>query len=262
MAGDRAERTLHHCTPVSERNGRESAGTTVRSVLLTVTAQFGDPEVLSSRVYRPETYHPYPPGVLLFPLDGQRLHVVGADDLATEIRQVLRKGAIPGWSLHEITGATTPIGVLRSLVTARTFGVLEREPFTTIEEVATVPDRALLDLRHVGEKTIEEIRTAIASPEVTQYRQQRPSDAPPAGQVAMNRDDLPHALQLRLAPFLDLLANAGLPAAAESAIIASLATEPVPPADHVVSLLLETAGAHDALAYYLATHGPQTSTWP
>jgi hypothetical protein len=246
---------------MSARDKREPAGTSARSVLLAVTSLFQVPGVCTSRVFVPSDGQPYPPGVLLFALDGQRVHVVGADDLATEIRHVLREGRIPGWSLNEMTGTATPLVALRPLMTPRTFRTLEREPFTTVEEVATLPDHALVDLRHIGEKSVAEIRTAIADPAIAHYSANNPSSTSPS-RPAMLRDELPSTLRLRLAPFLDLLAAATLPASAETAIIAALAAEPVPPADHVVILLLETAGAQDALDYYTATHGPPASTWP
>ncbi|HEV7976094.1 hypothetical protein [Amycolatopsis sp.] len=47
----------------------------------------------------------------------------------------------------------------------------------------------------------------------------------------------------------------GMPDAAVDKIVASLNAEPVPPADPLVALLLETAGGLGMLEHYRTTHG-------
>ncbi|MEX5635838.1 hypothetical protein [Parafrankia sp. FMc2] len=246
---------LVHYTPSNSGLDAE-AGRSALEALSRVVPRLLAPKTHSSRIVAEDVDRL--PGVeaLLFALvDAQEVHVVGGSWLAQQMRDLLRAGKVAGWSLHELPQTRTPVFALFPLLPLTTITAFEKSPFTTVEEVAAVPDDGLRELRRLGTKSIPAIREACAHPAVREFGSSTAAlpdltDAPPFG----DRMHLAH--QIRNQGFLEGLLHGSLPQNAVDAIIRSIEAEPVPPADPLVVLLLETAGATDLLAYYVSTHGP------
>ncbi|MDQ3153599.1 MAG: hypothetical protein M3R63_18435 [Actinomycetota bacterium] len=186
---------------------------------------------------------------LAFRLPGRELHVVGTSKLAETFRTLLREGALPGWTLHEVPAERTLLEVAEPTLGHRVYKLLSREGFSTLEELAAAPDEGLTELRNLGAKALDAIHQAVAT--YTNAPVVRPSEA---DEQARRRDHIDAVLspahQLRNAELLDLLARSSVPMEAVDAILASLGAEPVPPADPMVSLLLATAGEPTLAALY------------
>jgi hypothetical protein len=86
--------------------------------------------------------------------------VVGRNALADRVRAALPAN---GWNISALPMSETPLSTLREAVGERTLSMLRREGFTTVEEVAAVPDSGLLDLRNMGLTTLGTLRMAIAA---------------------------------------------------------------------------------------------------
>jgi hypothetical protein len=77
--------------------------------------------------------------VLLVRRPDRWVHLVGAGELGGHLRQLLR-GGIDGWRLHELPATQTPLTDAEPLVGPRVYAMLARYGFTTLEEIAAVPD--------------------------------------------------------------------------------------------------------------------------
>jgi hypothetical protein len=73
--------------------------------------------------------------------------------LGEHLRQLLR-GGVDGWRLHDLPVTQTPLNDAEPLLGPRVYAMLARYGFTTVEEIAAVPDLGLLDIRHFGPKTV------------------------------------------------------------------------------------------------------------
>ena len=106
-------------------------------------------------------------GVLVFrPWPARSLYVVGQSPLAREFRRLIAAGAVPGWHLHRVPDARTPLDVLagpllRRCGSMRFYNLLERQGFSCVEEVAATPDACLLELRNSGPRLIAAVRAVI-----------------------------------------------------------------------------------------------------
>jgi hypothetical protein len=131
--------------------------------------------------------------------------------------------------------------------------MLARYGFTTLEEIAAVPDLGLLDIRHVGPKSRLVVDAVLAA-----YRL---VDDPAIWAAHERRrhhinSSLSSAHRARNAPLLDLLAICDLEIGAVDTIIESLAAEVVPAADPRVLQLLGAAGQPEVAALYARTRTP------
>ncbi|MEX5709094.1 hypothetical protein AB1484_12485 [Parafrankia sp. FMc6] len=246
---------LVHYTPIGAYEQKD-AGRSALEALSRVVPRLLTPKTYTARIMAADIEKL--PGVeaLLFGLaEAREVHIVGGSWLARQMRDLLRAGRIPGWSLHELPETTTPVFALFPLLPAVTVTALEKCPFTTVEEVAAAPDEGLRELHRLGAKGVAAIRDACAHPAVREFTG-RPAvfpdlaDPPPFG----HRMNLAH--QIRYQGFLEGLLHRSFPQTAVNTIIRAIEAEPIPPADPLVVLLLETAGAMDLLAYYVSTHGP------
>jgi hypothetical protein len=97
--------------------------------------------------------------VSLYRTDGKTVVVVGRNPLADAVR-----GALPvsGWSSHPLPDRVTLLSTVRETLGTRTFSLLRREGFTSIEEVTAIPDPGLLDIRNMGSTTIATLRMIAA----------------------------------------------------------------------------------------------------
>jgi hypothetical protein len=94
------------------------------------------------------------------------MHVVGASQLAFELRRLLTAGAEPGWELHPVPGGRTPVQALaeplrRLSGNSRFFNLLDRSGFAYVEEVAATPDECLTDLGNSGPGLVAAVRKVI-----------------------------------------------------------------------------------------------------
>ena len=90
--------------------------------------------------------------VLLVRRPDRRVHLVAAGELGEHLRQLLR-GWVDGWRLHELPVTQTPLTDAEPLLGPRVYAMLARYGYTTVEEIAAVPDLGLLDIRYFGPKT-------------------------------------------------------------------------------------------------------------
>jgi Sigma-70, region 4 len=95
------------------------------------------------------------------------LHVVGDSPLAGKFRRLLTAGEVPGWDLHPVPAGHTPLhvlgGPLHSLSgSTRFYNLLERNGFTSVEEVAAMPENSWFELRNCGTRFIAAVRQVTA----------------------------------------------------------------------------------------------------
>ncbi len=246
---------LLHYTP-SNSPQPMNAGRSALEALSRVVPRLLTPRTYSTHVVAEDTNRL--PGVeaLLFGLvDARQVHVVGRSWLAHQMRDLLRAGRVAGWKLRELPETKTPVFALFPLLPPTTITALEKCPFTTVEEVAATPDEGFRDLHRLGPKSVAAIRDACAHPSVREFTSP-PVASPDLPDVPLFGDRMRPAHQLRYQEFVTGLLHRSLPQNAVDTIIRSIDGEPLPSADPLVLLLLETAGAADLLAYYVNTHGP------
>jgi hypothetical protein len=102
----------------------------------------------------------------LYRADSKLAVVVGDDDLAGVLRRLF---PCHGWRLRPTPIPGTPLSKLHPALGNRIFNALAREGFTSVEEVAAVPDIALADLRGMGLASITAIRSVIAAASTNSY---------------------------------------------------------------------------------------------
>jgi hypothetical protein len=190
------------------------------------------------------------------------LHVVGMSPMASRLRELVAIGAAPGWALHPVPRGRTPVGRLAEPLlavsgSARFYNLLVREGFATVEEVAATPDDYLLLLRQVGPAMVAAVRQVLGDLGLGSPEDARPA---PAGFIAERLTRITSLLtgpqQERYRDFAGMMARSSLPSGALTAIAESLSGEPVPAADPLVCLLLDTAGEAELAVYYRRTHTP------
>ncbi|WP_326957569.1 hypothetical protein [Amycolatopsis sp. NBC_01286] len=98
---------------------------------------------------------------------GRVLHVVGATEMAEQLRSLYGTGEITGWSLQPMAGTRTPLHTVEQRIrdaaggTGRGYPPLARGGFVHTEEVQATPDAALLGVRNVGPNTLPIIRKVL-----------------------------------------------------------------------------------------------------
>ena len=139
--------------------------------------------------------------VLVFrPWPGRSLIVVGESPLAGEFRRLIASGAVPGWDLHLVPPGRTRLEVLARPLLHRTnsrrfYNVLERHGFTYVDEVTSIPDECLLELRNTGPRLVAAVRAAISELRPQDQMASR-SDADPA----YGRGRVPTGIPAALSP--------------------------------------------------------------
>ena len=176
------------------------------------------------------------------------LHVVGMSPMAWRLRELVAAGAAPGWALHPVPPGRTPLDRLAEPLlavsgAARFYNLLLRGGFATAEEVAATPDADLLLLRQVGPAMVAAVRQVLGDLGLGSPEDARPA---PAGFMAERLTRITSLLagpqRERYRDFAGMMARSSLPPGALTAIAESLSAEPVPAADPLVCLLLDTAG--------------------
>ncbi|WP_410597837.1 hypothetical protein [Amycolatopsis sp. lyj-23] len=195
------------------------------------------------------------------------LHVVGATEMAEQLRSLYGSGEITGWTLQPMAATRTPLHTVEQRIreaaggTGRGYTPLARGGFVHTEEVQATPDAALLGVRNVGLSTLPIIREVLSytGPAVDEA-----AELPPAARERLFAPErqaeldevFTAATRARYRRLVDGLAASSIPAAALRKIGESLNAEALPPADSLVELLLETAGLDGLLQLYRDTHGP------
>jgi RNA polymerase alpha subunit len=191
---------------------------------------------------------------LVFRRPGRVVHVIGTSKLAECFRELLRDG-VDSWTLHPMPATRTPLEVAEPTLGHRTYKLLAREGFTTLEDLVAIPDEALMKLRNLGPKSLDAIHQAVAA--YSEATLVHPSEA---DIHAKRREHIDTALspahRVRNTQLLELLARSSVPLEAVDAILDSLEAEPVPPADPMVTLLLRTAREPELAALYERAHQP------
>lgn len=191
---------------------------------------------------------------LVFRRPGRVAHVVGTSKLAECFRELLRAG-VAGWTLHPTPATRTPLEVAEPMLGHRAYKLLTREGITALEDLAAVPDEALLKLRNLGPKSLDVIHQAVAA--YSEATVAHPSEADTHAERQAHIDAaLSPAHRVRNAQLVELLVRSSVPLEALDAILASLEAEPLPPVDPMVTLLLRTAREPELAALYERTHQP------
>jgi hypothetical protein len=194
------------------------------------------------------------------------LHVVGASEMAEQLRSLYGSGEITGWTLQPMAETRRLLHTARQRIldagggTGRGYTPLARWPFIHTEEVEACPDAALRGVRNVGPAALAIIRKVLpyTGPDLDDVAE------PPPGRRSVHSSEREAQLgevftpvtRVRYRRLVDGLAAAAMPAKALTTIAESLNGEPVPPTDPLVDLLLETAGLNGLLQLYRDTHGP------
>ena len=190
------------------------------------------------------------------------LHVVGASEMASGLRELIARGGAPGWQLRPVPVGRTPLSELAGpLLTAsrsnRYYNLLDRNCFSTVEEVAATPSECLGSLYQAGPKMVTAVHEVLRLIGRDPLRVVNPAAG---GSVADRRAlimrHMPGELQHRYREFSDWLARSSMPEGALAAIAVSLSGEPVPTADPMVCLLLDTAGETELVRFYRSSHRP------
>lgn len=191
------------------------------------------------------------------------LHVVGASEMAEQLRALYGAGAVTGWTLQPMPGTRTPLHTVQQAIhdasggTGRGYTQLTRGGFVHTEEVQACPDAALREVHNVGPGTLDIIRAVLpyAGPDPAEVAEQTDTGGtvsePPAARVA---ELFTPATRARYPRLVEQLAASRMSEAALAKIADALNGEPLPAADLMVDLLLDTAGLRRALEIYRATH--------
>jgi hypothetical protein len=193
---------------------------------------------------------------------GRVLHVVGASEMAEQLREIYKSGAIVGWALQPMPDTRTPLHEYEYLLqltesgrqpgSRRAYNQLGRWGFVWAEEVRATPDEALLGIRNLGQTALTKIRELLGD-----YTADA-NDSVNADQYAERQchiRTLASASTLARYPeLLHLLARSRMPVEAVDTICAALNGEQLPPIDPLAHLLLETAHEAELLALYRVTH--------
>jgi len=180
--------------------------------------------------------------------------VTGHWPLAERVRAALRDGRIGGWRLHRLPDNQTSIQVLEPQLRGRYYNLLRRNAISTVEEAAAIPDAGWLELRNVGPAFMRALKKALADHGA---RDDVAHAADPTDLDARREHvegQLHPAALARYGDFSDLLIRSRIPLTAIDKIAESLNAEPVPAADPMTMLLLETAGEPQPLDLYRRRH--------
>jgi hypothetical protein len=106
-------------------------------------------------------------GALVFRTRPRSFLIIGATEMAAELRRLTSAGAAPGWDLHPVPDGHTPLHalaapLLRLSGSNRYYNLLDRFGFAYVEEVAAAPDICLLGLRNAGVRFLAVVRQATS----------------------------------------------------------------------------------------------------
>lgn len=94
----------------------------------------------------------------VFRVDPKTIVITGDEDFAAAVRKLL---PCRGWWQRCLPTPGTPTETLSCWLPNRMVNALLRDHFTTVEQIAVVPDAALLTIRGVGASSVAPIRDAI-----------------------------------------------------------------------------------------------------
>jgi hypothetical protein len=129
--------------------------------------------------------------------------------------------------------------------------------------VQVCPDEALLEINNVGRVALAAIRDILGAVSAVPAHALEPTlrhhgdSRAVAAQERHIADKLSAVAAARNREFARLLAQSQIPEAAVDKICAALNDEPVPSADPLVMLLLDTAGEVGLMRLYRSTHSDQ-----
>jgi hypothetical protein len=192
------------------------------------------------------------------------LHVVGASEMAEQLRSLYGSGEITGWTLQPTVDTRTPLHAFRQKIldaaggSGRGYTPLPRHGFAHVEEVQACPDAALREVRNIGPAALQIIRKILpyTGPTVDEVVEPPPGRHSPHSpeREAQLGEVFTAVTRARYRRLVDGLAASAIPAKALGKIADSLNAEPAPPTDPLVELLLETAGLDGLLQLYRDTH--------
>jgi hypothetical protein len=196
---------------------------------------------------------------------GRVLHVIGASAMAEQLRHLYRSGAVTGWTLQPMPETRTLLHTVQQAIreasgdTGRGYTQLTRGGFVHTEEVQACPDTAMLGVTNIGPGTLDIIRAVLpyTGPDPADVAEQADTGTGGTGtvpQAARAAELFSSATRARYPRLVEQLAASRMPDAALTTIADALNGEPLPPADPMVDLLLDTAGLRRALEIYRATH--------
>lgn len=193
------------------------------------------------------------------------LHVIGASEMAEQLRHLYGSGAVTGWTLQPMPETRTPLHTVAQAIreaggaTGRGYTQLTRGGFVHTEEVQACPDTALRGVTNIGPGTLDIIRAVLpyTGPDPAEVAEQTDAGTGATVEVlqgARMAELFSPATRARYSRLVEQLAASRMPDAALAKIADALNSEPLPPADPLVDLLLDTAGLRRALEIYRATH--------
>jgi hypothetical protein len=182
------------------------------------------------------------------------LHVIGTSKLAEHFRELLGEG-VTGWMLHPMPRHANLAGDRRAHAGPPRLQAADPRGIHDPPGARGHPDEALLKLRNLGPKALDAIHQAVAIYSDTSVA--HPSKADTHADRREHTDTaLSPAHRVRNAQLLELLVQSSVPLEAVDTILTSLAAEPLPPVDPMVTLLLGTAGEPELAALYERAHQP------
>jgi hypothetical protein len=122
-----------------------------------VLEQFNRTQATTADIWQAEPHR----GCTIIRTRDKELLLLGAHD-DTVMRAAAAQLDDYGYREAALPGATS-LAVLRPHLSTRVFNQLARHGFTTVEQVAAVPDIALMDIRLMGGSSVAAIRDALAT---------------------------------------------------------------------------------------------------
>ena len=100
---------------------------------------------------------------LLIALSPGTVRVIGAGELAQTLRSRLDDG-FHGWRTPLPPASRTPLYTLRGHLPPKTYNLLDRNGFATVEELRDIPDNAWLELRGAGQAFLDTLHHLLDTP--------------------------------------------------------------------------------------------------
>ncbi|MCR6488379.1 hypothetical protein M8542_36670 [Amycolatopsis sp. OK19-0408] len=193
------------------------------------------------------------------------LHVIGASEMAEQLRHLYGSGAVTGWTLQPMPETRTSLHTVKQAILRAADGLgrgytqLSRGGFTCTEEVQACPDTAILGVPNIGPSTLDIIRSVLPylgpdPAELTAELADADGGTDASPQTARVGGLFTLATRARYPRLVEQLAASRMPHAALAKIADALNSEPLPLADPMVDLLLDTAGLRRILEIYRTTH--------
>lgn len=152
---------LHRTPAGTGWDGWPAGHTIAEAVGLVLGVLWQNPRLRSSEVFDRVPAGGYGMATL-FAVRTGRVLVIGNSPMADAVRQVVAEPNHVGeWQLHALPETCTPLIALRPYVDTRTYNLLARSGFSTIEEISVVPAESWLDLRSAGPRFVDQLRLAL-----------------------------------------------------------------------------------------------------